>query len=177
MYDNIGGKIKGLAKAIFIIEAIVTIITGIMLLITGELALFGLLILICGPLIAWVSSWVLYAFGELVEDVGIIRYQTQKDENATPKLNGSIQSKRTNNTPNVSNANEIFCKTCGADITFDKNRCHVCKNKIKTDTNKTATIIKNTETEHNDICETCGADISFDTSVCHVCGKEINNSH
>ena len=29
MYDNIGGKIKGLAKTIFIIEAIAAVITGI----------------------------------------------------------------------------------------------------------------------------------------------------
>ena len=29
MYDNIGGKIKGLAKIIFIIEAVGAIITGI----------------------------------------------------------------------------------------------------------------------------------------------------
>ena len=126
MYDNIAKKVKGLAKGIFIIEALGTIVTGIMLLITGELALFGLIILICGPLIAWVSSWVLYAFGELVEDVGIIRYQTQIEKNTTSKSNGLIQSKITNNTPAVSNANKILCKTCGADISADISVCHVC---------------------------------------------------
>ena len=35
MYDNIGGKIKGLAKATFIVEAIAAVITGIALMAFG----------------------------------------------------------------------------------------------------------------------------------------------
>ena len=47
MYDNIGGKIKGLAKAVFIVEAIAAIIAGIVLWIgTGEW--WCALILFCG---------------------------------------------------------------------------------------------------------------------------------
>ena len=39
MYDNIGGKIKGLAKAAFIVEDIAAIIVGIVLWVeTEELA-------------------------------------------------------------------------------------------------------------------------------------------
>ena len=74
LYENIGGKIKNWAKWIFIIEAIGAIITGLVLLCTDEdLILYGLLTLVCGPIVAWVSSWILYAFGELVEDVHAIR--------------------------------------------------------------------------------------------------------
>ena len=36
MYDNIGGKIKGLAKAMFIVEAIVAVIAGIALFATDD---------------------------------------------------------------------------------------------------------------------------------------------
>ncbi len=74
MYDNIGGKIKGLAKTMFIVEAIGAIITGLVLLsIDEDLIGYGLLTLVCGPIVAWVGSWLLYAFGELVEDVHAIR--------------------------------------------------------------------------------------------------------
>ena len=74
LYENIGGKIKNWAKWIFIIEAIGAIITGLVLLFTDEdFILVGLLTLVCGPLVAYVGSWILYAFGELVEDVHAIR--------------------------------------------------------------------------------------------------------
>ena len=68
LYYNIGGKIKNWAKWIFIVEAIAAIITGLVLLFAHEdLILYGLLTMVCGPIIAWVGSWILYAFGELVE--------------------------------------------------------------------------------------------------------------
>lgn len=68
LYENIGGKIKNLAKWIFVIEAIGTVITGVVLLcIDEDLILYGLLTLICGPIVAYIGSWILYAFGELVE--------------------------------------------------------------------------------------------------------------
>ena len=75
MYDNIGGKIKGLAKGTFIVEAIAAIIIGIAMLADGDedLMIVGALTLICGPIVAWISSWVLYAFGQIVEDVRAIR--------------------------------------------------------------------------------------------------------
>lgn len=53
MYDNIGGKIKGLAKTMFIVEAIGAVITGIVLCATDDLIFAGLLTLFCGPIVAW----------------------------------------------------------------------------------------------------------------------------
>lgn len=72
LYKNIGSKIKTLAKWGFIVEAIGAIVTGIVLLF-DEFILVGLLTMICGPVVAWVGSWILYAFGELVEDAHSIR--------------------------------------------------------------------------------------------------------
>ena len=70
MYDNIGKKIKALAKWTFIVEAIAAAIAGIALMFTDEeLIIFGLLALLLGPVVAWVSSWLLYGFGELVDKV------------------------------------------------------------------------------------------------------------
>ena len=68
LYTDIGGKIKNWAKWIFIVEAIGAIITGLVLLCTdADLVVSGLLVMFLGPFVAWVSSWILYGFGELIE--------------------------------------------------------------------------------------------------------------
>lgn len=67
MYDNIGGKLKTLAKVQFWIAAIASAITGIVMLVS-EMVL-GLLFLFGVPVIAWIATWLLYGFGELVEKV------------------------------------------------------------------------------------------------------------
>ncbi len=69
MYQEIGKKIKQLAKATFIVEAIGAIITGFVLLVDWgiEDGWWALLIIVCGPIVAWVSSWLLYGFGELID--------------------------------------------------------------------------------------------------------------
>ena len=71
MYDNIGGKIKSLAVWTFIGEAIGSIIAGFILM--AEVDVLYILLVIFGPLVAWVSSWILYAFGEMVEDIHAMR--------------------------------------------------------------------------------------------------------
>lgn len=77
MYDNIGGKIKGLAKALFIVAAIAEVITGIALMASDEeLIVYGLLVMVVGPIIAWVSSWLLYGFGEIIEKLTKIEQNT-----------------------------------------------------------------------------------------------------
>ena len=75
LYENIGGKIKNWAKWMFIIEAIGAIITGFVLLIDWgvEDGWWALFIIFFGPIVARVGSWILYAFGELAEDVHAIR--------------------------------------------------------------------------------------------------------
>lgn len=110
MYDNIGGKIKGLAKAMFIVEAFGAVIAGIALLATDDdLILAGLLTLFCGPIIAWVGSWILYAFGELVEDVHAMR---NNEKNATIEKNAEnialeVQETEMNDSPFSSQDNTI----------------------------------------------------------------------
>lgn len=78
MYDNIGGKIKGLAKASFIIESIAGFFYGITLMTEDEDLIFlGILLWIFVPIIAYVMSWVLYGFGELIEKTCEIEYNTR----------------------------------------------------------------------------------------------------
>ena len=86
MWNNIGGKIKTLAKVIFWIEAACFIIGGIVMLakgirLNGEmrrysyyenepgtiLILCGLAMMVIGPLMAWIGSFLLCGFGQLIE--------------------------------------------------------------------------------------------------------------
>ena len=79
MYGNIGGKIKGLAVALFCLGAILSILYGISMAASSEYMIFiGLLIIILGPIVAWISSWLLYGFGELIEKTCYIESATQK---------------------------------------------------------------------------------------------------
>ena len=85
MYDNIGKKIKSLAKWTFIVEAIAAIITGISLLVADEdLILAGLLTFFCGPIVAWVSSWLLYGFGEIIDKLCDIEFNTRSSARKSP---------------------------------------------------------------------------------------------
>lgn len=70
LYEYIGDKIKKMAGWIFVIEALCAIIVGIVLMcINANFTLIGILIMIVGPLLAFVSTWILYAFGQIVEDI------------------------------------------------------------------------------------------------------------
>lgn len=75
LYENIGGRIKTLAKAFFVIDVVVSIIAGLVLFFMGatEPEYFGYLILLApvatvvGCVAAFLMSCPMYAFGELVE--------------------------------------------------------------------------------------------------------------
>lgn len=67
MFTNIGGKIKFSTKVLCWLLIILFVIMGIASLISGAI-LPGIILLVVGPLTAWVSSFVLYGFGELVEN-------------------------------------------------------------------------------------------------------------
>lgn len=81
MYDNIGRKIKNLAEAIFIIATILAVIMGIALtFLLEDIFYVGLIVLVVGPIVAWISSWLLYGFGELVDKVCDIERNTRGEK-------------------------------------------------------------------------------------------------
>jgi len=71
MFTNIGGKIKTTAAVFCWIIIIASVISGIVMMANDEVAA-GLIIIVAGSLIGWVSSFMLYGFGELVENSCII---------------------------------------------------------------------------------------------------------
>lgn len=82
MFENIGKKIKVLAKVIFFIEAISAIIAGFVLCMEEDEML--IIISFVGPIVAWISSWLLYGFGELIDKVCDIEKST-RNITATPE--------------------------------------------------------------------------------------------
>ena len=90
MYENIGKKIKGLAWATFIIGAAASVIVAIIFFSNASdvyLEEFksvyittGVLWLLIGPIVSWVSSWMLYGFGELIDKVTDIEINTRNKE-------------------------------------------------------------------------------------------------
>ena len=131
MYDNIGGKIKNWAIWIFIVEAIAAIIGGIAL-IANDNGLVGFLTIVFGPIAAWVSSWLLYGFGQLVENSDIIAAEynrkNAKHEKVVEKNNERKQEQRkkaikaTIANPEISEDEfvDISCPNCKAELSFPK---------------------------------------------------------
>ena len=78
MYANIGEKIKTLAMGVFLIGSLVSVFAGISLLITTEKTIF-LLMLICGPIFSWISSWLIYGFGEIINTLKQIETKDKQD--------------------------------------------------------------------------------------------------
>ena len=69
MFSNIGSKIKNLAQVVTWIGIIACVVWGLVLMVTDEELIFvGLMIALLGSLISWVSSFVLYGFGQLIEN-------------------------------------------------------------------------------------------------------------
>ena len=131
MYDNIGGKIKSWAVWIFIVEAIAAIIGGIAL-IANDNGLVGFLTIVIGPIAAWVSSWLLYGFAQLVENSDIIAAEynrkNEKHEKVVEKNKERKQEQRkkaikaTIVNPEISEDEfiDITCPNCKAELSFTK---------------------------------------------------------
>ena len=86
-FDNIGGKIKNLAKwycwiTIFLIWITTPIVVVWMLTddYLFELAWIPVVAAVVCPFLVWISSWTMYAFGELVENVHAMRTNAPAEE-------------------------------------------------------------------------------------------------
>jgi len=86
MFRNIGKKIKVLALIIFIIETAAAVITGISMMAVDEFLIpSGFLVLVAGPVVAWISSWFMYGFGEIIDKL------TAKEKNTRGEQSAPIQ--------------------------------------------------------------------------------------
>jgi len=89
MFDNIGKKMKTLASLEITLGIVVSIIIGIIVM--SEVLLLGIVVIIVGSWISWVSSIFMYGFGELIEKTSEIAHNTSKKGSA-----GTLTSKMEN---------------------------------------------------------------------------------
>ena len=136
-FDNIGGKIKNLAKwSCWITILLIWIAAPISFIVlvsddwTAELCWIPLVGAIVGPIFVWLGSWAMYAFGEFVEDTHAIRnkyYLTEEDkakQKAAEKANREAEEK-SNREAKEKNKREMDERTRRAAV--EKVRCEVDK--------------------------------------------------
>ena len=106
MYNNVGKQIKNLASIIAIVEAVASVITGIIVACIDFEYMWwiGLIIIVGGLLVAWLSNLILYAYGELVDKTSLIESYLN-----TNKVKSSISNQN-----KVAGSNEWKCSKCGA---------------------------------------------------------------
>ena len=150
MYSDIGGKIKILARMIFLIEAIASVVGGFALWVELE-EWWCILILIGGPILAWVSSWLLYGFGEIIDKLCDIERNTRGGKSTieikrkAEKIEKEAAAKAeweedfTDEMETVVIGNneyiEFSCPTCQEYLSFKKGteemKCPFCDSKIE----------------------------------------------
>ncbi len=83
MFDNIGGKIKKLAKIVCWIGIGLSVLVGLMLLISVSLynPVLGFAVaiptMVLGAVMSWIGSFALYGYGELIELTAKIERNTK----------------------------------------------------------------------------------------------------
>ena len=85
MFDNIGRKIKTLAKVLCWLGIIGSEIAAIVMINSRytETQITGWITLFAGPLVSWISSFTLYALGEIADNsatqAGLIRKWAERE--------------------------------------------------------------------------------------------------
>lgn len=170
MFDDIGKKIKSLAKAAFVIDAIGTVVGGFVLLITGEgdTGLLGLSLMPVGIFVSWASALILYGFGELVDKACDIERNTHKEEEKH-----NTHSSIPNNADNSSTVDSLFviCPSCNTKNQKDRTTCWRCESEL----HQEITLEKSNDSQERWICYNCKRpNLSYRTT-CWCCGTAKSN--
>ena len=130
-FDDIGTKIKNFAKWSCWIEIILVwiaaIITFIVLIAddwTAYLCWIPLVSAIVLPFLIWISSWILYAFGELVENSNSTNNVVKKIENNTHNLKNNHQEKQEIKETKNSIKNQEKTKSSSVNVKLIANDLH-----------------------------------------------------
>lgn len=119
MFQNAGKKLMGIAKLVFFFYVLVGIIMGIVMMVKVNV-LVGLLMIVVGIVSGWLSTIMLYAFGELCANVYAMTTQvTGSAPNyappaAAPQMGAPAQQAST------------FCPQCGQPMQPGAASCGNC---------------------------------------------------
>lgn len=136
MFDNISNKMKSAATALAILGIIGSIIIGSIIIAeandsyypSAREVLGGLLVMIVGSLSSWVSSFILYGFGQLIENTDVIssKYVVNTPDKAQSSSNDPGSFANSNDTKSSANLDPCIgtCELC------DKENVKVVRCKI-----------------------------------------------
>lgn len=140
-YTKIGKKVKKLAMWIFLIDAILSIILGVFAFISFlimaisedviwiVLAFLVPVAVIIFVILAFISSWILYAFGELVDNSQIIAKKLEpegfaEDNKEDLKEDNKEEFKEKNN------KFDYVCPSCDMVVKYQTEICPNCGQKL-----------------------------------------------
>ena len=136
MFNNIGEKIKALAKVSCWVGILSYVLIGIVLIaISEDLAPLAIILIFAGSFLSWIGSFLLFGFGQLIENSDILVRQNQKyceekdkshnkvdSNNVVPKKHTEKQAVK-----KVQEVNElrdeyidIHCPNCKETLSFPK---------------------------------------------------------
>lgn len=106
MFNNIGGKLKTLAVVLSCIGIVGSFLTGLYVMSLDESLIFtGFVIMIAGGLTSWISSFMTYGIGQLIENSDILVQLHKKGQNPTPTIHTYVNP-----------ATNKFCSKCGTKL-------------------------------------------------------------
>lgn len=100
LWSNVGKKLKIAVQAFFVLMVIGCIVGGIVLIAEGSrydmesLTIYGVVLILFGPIVFLIMLWGLYAFGQLVDDVAAIKSQLVPDDNAKVSFTAESDKQR-----------------------------------------------------------------------------------
>ena len=144
MFDNIGGKIKTLASVITWLGIVGSVIIGIILMATAEELIFaGIIIAIVGSISSWIGSFLLYGFGELVENSAII----------AQKINVNLTKSKVSNAVGYGGTFNQTTQNKTESLHKWKGKCQMCdKDNVMI---TAAVIVDDLGTRHRNVCDDC----------------------
>ena len=125
MFNNIGNKIKILAKVICWFGIVLSVILGLyfstVLLVESILIkiLFFILYSIIGSFSSWFGSFILYGFGELIVNTKSIVNNQNNTLDILEKISFNKQS-------HIKNNKKWHCQKCGLEINEEYDKCPFC---------------------------------------------------
>ncbi len=139
MFDNVGGSIKRIAKFACAVGIVCSIVLGI---IVGSMwsetsrdgfgsFIIGVLIILVGSFMSWISVLCLYGYGELIENSAIIaenidiEKKTQKEAHKKKLKRVELPpEKSVSKTPQPLDGPDeyidLLCPFCGSELSFTK---------------------------------------------------------
>lgn len=141
MFNNVGSKIKLVARVVCWVGIVAAVLSGLIFMLNaahGMGILGGLLIMLLGALGSWISSLLIYGFGQLVENSDVLAlraFRMEKTLKAPEVCENTPEQMVVPETENtVSKLENTLCPHCGGRISAAKDTasavCPWCNEKI-----------------------------------------------